>query len=141
MSKHWRRGVLAPGILLFGSLLPGSSGQLLAQGPSDSVRVTVGEELDSLIPLMRTLGDRAGKAEWRKRKQALDERQLPVDTFSLGPFRLIAFPDQREMAEEVFTAAWEGLRPLVDGSEDLLEPWLRAFASNSFEILAVHLLV
>jgi len=127
MSKDWRRGVLAPGILLFWLLLPGSFGQLLAQSPSDSMRLTVGEELDSLIPLMRTLGDRAGKAEWRKRKQALDERQLPVDTFSVGPFRLIAFPDQREMAEEVFNAAWGELRPLVDGSEDLLEPWTFLF--------------
>ncbi|MGW8267873.1 MAG: hypothetical protein ACWGSQ_16015, partial [Longimicrobiales bacterium] len=53
----------------------------------------------------------------------LREEQLPVDTFLVGPFRVISLPAQRDLAGEMIRDAWAEFRPLVDGSEELVEPW------------------
>lgn len=81
------------------------------------------EEMDRLFPQLERLRIAADRAENRERERRLRERQTPLDTFALGPFRVISVPDQKEVAEEVMEGAWEDLRPLVDGSEELLEPW------------------
>jgi hypothetical protein len=113
----------APGLILLVWALahPGSS--LEAQSPRDSTIAGVRAELDSLIPFMRDLGERASAAEERERMRKHREEQLPVDTFQVGPFRVASLPEQRELAEELILDTWNELRPLVDGSEDLLEPW------------------
>jgi hypothetical protein len=113
----------APGLLFLASALFHPGPALEAQSVGDSAVAAVREELDSLIPLMRRLGERANSAEYRERMRRLREDQIPVDTFTVGPFRVVSLPDQRELAEEVIRATWDELRPLVDGSEDLLEPW------------------
>jgi hypothetical protein len=113
----------APGLLFLASALFHPGPALEAQSVGDSAVAAVREELDSLIPLMRRLGDRANSVEYRERMRRLREDQIPVDTFTVGPFRVVSLPDQRELAEEVIRATWDELRPLVDGSEDLLEPW------------------
>ena len=119
-----RRGRgLGPGLLLLLSVLSPQGPGIEAQSSGDSSLSAVKEELDHLVPLMRRLGERANKAEHAERMRKLREEQLPVDTFMVGPFRVIALPAQREMAEELIRATWDELRPLVDGSEDLLEPW------------------
>jgi hypothetical protein len=112
-------------LLSFGLLVPFRG--IPAQEEPDSTLTTIRVELDSLIPLMRAGKKEADRAEWLMRKRAMDETQLPVDTFFAGPFRVISLPEQRILAEEVFTATWEELRPLVDGSEELLEAWTFLF--------------
>ena len=95
------------------------SGQESDQQPGTALK----EELDRLFPQLERLRIAADLAENRERERRLREGQTPVDTFALGPFRVISLPEQRELAEEVMLGAWEDLRPLVDGSEELLEPW------------------
>jgi hypothetical protein len=113
----------APGLLLMASALSWPGSGIEAQSQTDTTLEAVREELDSLVPLMRTLGERAKTAEYRERMKRLAEEQRPVDTFAVGPFRVVALPDQRDLAEETIRGAWDDLRPLVDGSEDLLESW------------------
>jgi hypothetical protein len=127
MSSVTGKAGPALGFLLVGLFLIVPSGVLPAQQAPDTVLTMIRAELDSLIPLMRAMKKEADRAEWLMRKKALEEDQLPVDTFSAGPFRIIALPDQRTLAEEVFQAAREELRPLVEGSEELLEPWTFLF--------------
>jgi hypothetical protein len=123
MSELWCRRGFAPGLLLMASALSWPGSGIEAQSQTDTTLEAVREELDSLVPLMRTLGERAKTAEYRERMKRLAEEQRPVDTFAVGPFRVVALPDQRDLAEETIRATWDELRPLVDGSEDLLESW------------------
>ena len=114
---------LAPGLLLMAAVLSWPGTGIEAQSRTEPEIEAVREELDSLVPLMRRLSERATTAEYHERMRRLREEQLPVDTFTVGPFRVVALPDQRDLAEETIRATWDELRPLVDGSEDLLAPW------------------
>ncbi len=113
----------APGLLVMAAVLSWPGTGIEAQSRTEPALDAIREELDSLVPLMRSLGERATTAEYHERMRRLREEQLPVDTFNVGPFRVVALPDQRDLAEETIRATWSELRPLVDGSEDLLEPW------------------
>jgi len=117
-----RRGrfprVLLPALLL--GILPGAAG---AQHAPDSVLTEVRQHLDSLVARSRQLADAADHAEYLQRARALQATHLPVDTFSWGPFRLVARPEQRELAETSFARAWAEVEPFAAGAESLFEPW------------------
>jgi len=83
----------------------------------------IGRAVDSLLTLSNTLGRRADHAEYLVRMRELEERQLPVDTFFMGPFHLVALPSQRDLAEAVFRQGWSELEPMAGASESLFEPW------------------
>lgn len=93
------------------------------QTPRDSLREEVGRELVRILPLWTEAGAayRAAQEERAERNRA--ERQIPVDTFEAGPFRVIAEPKQREMAQKLFEEISEEWGDALSGSEDLLEPW------------------
>ena len=111
-------------VLLVATLAVPSPSQVVSGQESDpQAGRALKEELDRLIPQLERLRMTADLAENRERERRLRENHTPVDTFALGPFRVISLPDQRELAEEVMLGAWKDLRPLVDGSEELLEPW------------------
>ena len=120
-ARRWRG--LAPGLLLLLSSLAPGGHALEAQSPAGPSTSALGQELDHLGLLLEGLGERARDAEYREMVRKLREDQLPVDTFSVGPFRVISLPEQRGLAEEVILGAWEELGPMVNGSEDLLKPW------------------
>jgi len=106
--------------LFLGLLRPGAA---VAQAPQDSLRQAVDAELAQLIPAWRDSWEVARTADSLSRVRAREEKQLPVDTFMVGPFRLIAEAGQRGMAEELFSDLWDEIGPVVSGSEDVLEPW------------------
>ncbi len=114
---------LAPRIFLLALALFSSGSGLAAQGAPDPVLEGVREELEGLLPLNLRLGERARAAEEAQRASRLQEAEGQTETFSVGPFRVLSVPEQRELAEEVIRQAWDELRPLVDGSEGLLERW------------------
>ncbi len=94
-----------------------------AQEAPDPVLTDVRHQLDSLVARSRQLAEEADHAEYLRRTRAFQASQLPVDTFSWGPFRLVALPKQRELAETSFARAWAEVEPFAAGAESLFEPW------------------
>lgn len=127
MSERRRRRGFAPGFLLTLALLSPPGQGIQAQSAADSTVAAAREELDALIPVLKRLGERANSAESKERMRKLSEEQLPLDTFLVGPFRVVSLPEQRELATELINDAWAELRPLVEGSEDLVKPWTFLF--------------
>jgi hypothetical protein len=139
MSEFRRgRGLAPEALLLIGALFfpvgrvdaqargdraVGSGGDPTVAPAGDSAIAAARAEVDRLIPALRLLSERASSAEERERMRRLREERLPVDTFQVGPFHVAARPEQRELAEQMIRDAWTDLRPLVDGSEDLVAPW------------------
>jgi hypothetical protein len=123
MSEARRRRGLSPWILLLALLPAGIPGPVRAQTPPDTILPALGRAVDSLLTLSNTLGRRADHAEYLRKVREREEKQVPVDTFTMGPFHLVSLPSQRELAEAVFTRGWEELEPLAGTSEQLFEPW------------------
>ncbi|MGW8267164.1 MAG: hypothetical protein ACWGSQ_12420, partial [Longimicrobiales bacterium] len=82
-----------------------------AQATGDSAVAAAREELDRLVPQLKRLGERASSAEYEEKMRKLREEQLPVDTFLVGPFRVISLPEQRDLAGEMIRDAWAEFRP------------------------------
>jgi hypothetical protein len=122
MFEFRRRGGFGPGFLLVLAALSPFGGGIEAQSAGDSALAAAREELDRLIPRLDRLRDRATYAESQERMRKLREEQLPVDTFLVGPFRVVSLSEQRELATELMGDAWAEFQPLVDGSEDLVRP-------------------
>jgi hypothetical protein len=118
----WKRWMPIPMAYLLGGLLLPAPG--VAQTPRDSLSRVVDEDLQRLIPVWRELGEAARTADSLSRIQEREGKQVPVDTFSVGPFRLISEPRQRRMAEAVFTPVLDDIGSAISGSEDIFEPWL-----------------
>ena len=81
------------------------------------------DTIDRLIPLAKSLGERADEARRRRRLEERAERQVRVDTFRVGPFRAVARPAQEELARTVLMDAWDQIRPLVGDAGHLLDAW------------------
>ncbi len=103
-----------------GSLFPKPS---CAQPAPDLTIQEIGSELEALLPTWRRLGRESRVADSLRRALEGEEKQVPVDTFQVGPFTLMAEPRQREMVQELFDEIWSDLSPLLRGSEHIFEPW------------------
>lgn len=123
MSEARRRWGPIPWLLLSTLLLGLQPWPVPAQEARDGALVEVRQRLDGLVARSRELDARANRAEHLRRVLELEARQLPVDTFTWRSFRLVALPDQRQMAETSFSRGWAELEPLAAGSEALFEPW------------------
>ena len=122
----FNRGILSGGLpiliacVLFGIFFPRPG---VAQTPRDSLKEAAGASMERLLPVWRELSGRARTADSLRRERTRAEKQVPVDTFQVGPFHLVAGPRQRGMVEDLISEIWEELGPPFFGSELLLEPW------------------
>jgi len=117
----FKRGAPVPSLFLLCALLfPGPG---VAQTALDSLRQAVDSELVRLAPAYADAWEAGRTADSLRRLRAQEEFQVPLDTFSVGPFRLAAEPRQRGMAEALFSSLLTEFGPMVSGSEDVIEPW------------------
>jgi hypothetical protein len=79
---------------------------------------------DSLLPLLELLGERHWQAEEARRQRRIEESDFTVDTLMVGPFQVAAEPHHTGLAREILEDTWKAWRPLMEGSEALLTPYL-----------------
>ncbi len=107
-----------------------SSGARAQETPSEAVQAARAR-VDSLLPILERLRERRDSAREAERARLLAESQFPLDTFSVGPLRVVSRPERRELATGVFREAWEGWAPFAAGSESALRSTLFAFRYSS----------
>ncbi len=125
-SYPWRHGALVKGVLLGLALLaPGSP--LLGQGAGEGDLGEMGERISLLRDQLRGARRAADLADSVRADSLKRANQVPLDTITVGPLRVVALPEQVGLAREVFQSVWEGFRPLVRGSEEVLSSQLFIF--------------
>ncbi len=92
--------------------------------PTREMAGEVGARIESMAPLLQRLAARKDAAEAAAQRRRIEKRNLVLDTFRVGPFQVAAEPHQRELAREVMEDTWADYRPLAEGSEALIEPYL-----------------
>ena len=95
-----------------------------ATRPTREMAEEVGAQIESMAPLLQRLAARKDAAEAAARLRRIEKRGLVLDTFRVGPFQVAAEPHQRALAREVMEDTWADYRPLAEGSEALIEPYL-----------------
>ena len=75
--------------------------------------------LDTLLPLISVARAEVGRAQAARDSVLLVREASTLDTFLVGPIRVITFHDQRGQAEDIMAGAWDGLASLVTHSPGL----------------------
>lgn len=116
-----RRGALASIGLIAALAAPGAVearqdlGPLPARPPAEDLEPYVpAQSEEELLQRIETLRLEMGEAaraynEYieRERRAAAERGHTPVDTLRIGPLRVIARPDQSDLAREIFGEVWE----------------------------------
>jgi len=125
MKWRLRNGFLGAVVFALSSwAIPRPMGSVAAQTTEgDSLQEALGSRLEHLLAVRADLARRRVRTDSILRAAGRAKDTAPLDTFEVGPLRLVTEASQRGFAEKMFQEAWAEAGPAFQGSEDLLEPW------------------
>lgn len=112
MSRVWLTAAWTLGLVVGVGVSEGR-----AQAPTLEQRLTT--HLDTLLPLLEEARAEALRAAAVRDSVRLAESVVALDTVLVGPIRVLAYPDQRSLAEEIVGTAWADLSGVVGRSPGL----------------------